>query len=231
MGTLQEHKDVSVIIPTLDVANELPATLAALAGARMIREIIVADGGSADDTVVIAKAAGARIVSAPRGRGTQLAAGAATASGEWLLFLHADCRLAPAWEAAVDAFATGPGADRRAGYFSFALDDRSPAARRLERIVAWRCWTFGLPYGDQGLLIARSLYEEVGGFAALPLLEDVEFARRLGRRRLAPLGAPLHASARRYRKEGYIRRPLRNLLCLSLYFMRVPARHIARLYR
>ncbi|MFI4948421.1 MAG: TIGR04283 family arsenosugar biosynthesis glycosyltransferase [Alphaproteobacteria bacterium] len=220
-----------MVIPTLEAADTLPATLAALNDARSIREIVVADGGSTDETIALARAAGARIVSAPRGRGTQLAAGASAASGDWLLFLHADCRLAPGWEAAVQTFITAPGAQGRAGYFTFALDDRSPAARRLERIVAWRCRTFGLPYGDQGLLIARALYDALGGYAGLPLMEDVEFARRLGRRRLAPLGAPLHASARRYRTGGYIRRPLRNLVCLSLYFVGVPARHIARLYR
>ena len=204
--------------------------MAALSGAQSIREIIVADGGSEDDSIAIAQAAGARIVSAPRGRGTQLAAGAAAASGDWLLFLHADCRPAPGWEAAVAAFVATPGAAGRAGYFAFALDDRSPAARRLERIVAWRCRAFGLPYGDQGLLIARALYRAVGGFAALPLMEDVDLVRRLGPRRLATLGAPAYASARRYKQGGYIRRPLRNLICLSLYFVGVPARHIARLY-
>jgi rSAM/selenodomain-associated transferase 2 len=230
MGTIQEHNLVSVVIPTLDAAGELPATLAALAGARLIGEVIVADGGSNDETTAIVQAAGARIVAAQRGRGSQLAAGAAAASGDWLLFLHADCRLAPGWEPAVEAFVTAPGGPDRAGYFAFALDDRSPAARRLERIVAWRCRALALPYGDQGLLIARVLYDTVGGFAALPLMEDVEFVRRLGRRRLAPLGAPAYASARRYREGGFIRRPLRNLLCLALYFMRVPARHIARLY-
>ena len=221
---------MSVVIPTLDAADELAATLAALAGARLVGEIIVADGGSSDDSVAVAGAAGARIVSAPKGRGTQLAAGAAAASGDWLLFLHADCSLAPGWEQAVDTFVTAPGAADRAGYFAFAIDDASRAARRLERIVAWRCRVLGLPYGDQGLLIARALYQAVGGFAALPLMEDVEFARRLGRRRLVPLGAPAYASARRYREGGYIRRPLRNLICLALYFLGVPARHIARLY-
>ena len=230
MGTIQEQIRVSVIIPTLDAASELPATLAALAGTEIIGEVIVADGGSGDDTMAVAQAAGARIVNAPRGRGTQLAAGAAAARGDWLFFLHADCRLAPGWTAAVEAFVTASGAADRAGYFGFALDDGSPAARRLEQIVAWRCRALGLPYGDQGLLIARELYDAVGGFAALPLMEDVDLARRLGRRRLAPLGLPAYASARRYREGGYVRRPLRNLVCLSLYFMRVPVRHIARLY-
>src|SRR5216683_1797639 len=97
--------------------------LAALGDARLIREIIVADGGSRDDSVTIAEAAGARIVEAPRGRGTQLAAGAAAASGDWLLFLHADCRLAPGWEPAVEGFVAAPEAPDRAGYFAFALDD------------------------------------------------------------------------------------------------------------
>jgi len=231
MRTIQEHNGVSVVIPTLNAARELPATLAALANTRLIREIIVADGGSSDDSVAVAQAVGARIVNAPRGRGTQFAAGADAASGDWLLFLHADCRLAPGWGGSVAAFVAAPGAAGRAGYFAFALDDASPAARRLERIVAWRCRALGLPYGDQGLLIARALYQAVGGFAALPLMEDVEFARRLGRRRLAPLGAPAYASARRYREGGYIRRPLRNLLCLALYFAGVSPERIVRLYR
>ena len=230
MGTIQEHYIVSVIIPTLDAAAELPATLAALADAPLVGEIVVADGGSRDDTIAIAEAAGARVVVAPRGRGTQLAAGAAAAAGEWLLFLHADCRLAPGWQQAVAAFAGAPGATGRAGYFGFALDDPSRAARRLERIVAWRCRTFALPYGDQGLLIARALYDRVGGFSALPLMEDVALVRRLGRDRLALLAAPVYASSRRYRQGGYIGRPLRNLLCLSLYFAGVPARLIARFY-
>ena len=230
MGTIQEHNALSVIIPTLDAAEELPATLAALASAALVGEIIIADGGSHDDSVRIAREAGARVVLAPRGRGIQLATGAAAASGDWLLFLHADCRLAPGWEPAVKAFVAAPDNKGRAGYFRFALDDPSPAARRLERVVAWRCRALGLPYGDQGLLIGRGLYQEVGGFAGLPLMEDVEFVRRVGRDRLAPLGAASCASARRYREGGYIRRPLRNLFCLSLYFAGIPVRHIARLY-
>src|SRR3984893_15621218 len=135
MGTFQEHKRISVIIPTLDAAEELPGTLAALAESGLLREIIVSDGGSRDDTVAIAAAAGAGGVTAPRGRGIQLIAGAAAATGDWLLFLHADCRLAPGWERAAAEFIARPGASDPAGYFTFALDDPGPAARRLEWIV------------------------------------------------------------------------------------------------
>ena len=228
MRTFQEQ--ISIVIPTLNASACLPASLGACSGSQLVCEIVVSDGGSSDDTVAIARAAGAVVVSAERGRGQQLQAGAAAASGEWLLFLHADCRLSPGWEDAVAAFLAAPAAASRAGYFGFALDDDRPAARRLESIVAWRCRVLGLPYGDQGLLIARPLYDSAGGFAALPLMEDVDLVRRIGRARLALLDAMVISSAHRYRAGGYIRRPLRNLLCLSLYFAGVPPRRIARLY-
>jgi hypothetical protein len=147
-----------------------------------------------------------------------------------MLFLHADCRLGRGWEAAVAGFLAAPEATGRAGYFDFALDDAAPAARRLEQIVAWRCRVLALPYGDQGLLISRSLYRAVGGFAPLPLMEDVDLVRRLGRGRLARIGARCLSSPKRYRRDGYWRRPLRNLFCLSLYFAGVRPDRIARLY-
>ena len=228
MRTIQEHNRLSVIIPALDAAAELPWTLDALAGAAEIAEVIVVDGGSRDATATIARRSRARVITAPRGRGTQLAAGAGAARGEWLLFLHADCRPLPGWDAAVRRFIAGDG--EAAGYFDLALDDKAPPARRLERIVRWRCRAFALPYGDQGLLIHRDLYDAVGGFRAIPLMEDVDLVRRLGRARLRPLGATMLASARRYRRDGYLARPLRNMLCLSLYFAGVPPARIARLY-
>jgi rSAM/selenodomain-associated transferase 2 len=221
---------LSVIIPTLNAAGTLPRLLEQLRAFIVAKEIIVVDGGSSDETVPVAQAARARVVPAPLGRGIQLAAGAEAAVGDWLLFLHADCRLAPGWEVAVAAFLTRPDATSRAGYFDFALDDATPAARRLERIVAWRCRVLALPYGDQGLLITRTLYHAVGGFAPLPLMEDVDLVRRLGRRRLVRIGCCCLASPRRYRREGYWLRPMRNLVCLSLYFAGVPPQRIVRLY-
>lgn len=230
MRTIQERNLISVIIPTRDAADGLPAALAALRDASLVGETIVVDGGSRDDTVSIARDAGVRVVVAARGRGPQLAAGAAAASGAWLLFLHADCWLEAGWQVAARDFLEAPEAAQRAGYFRLALDDVAPAARRLERLVAWRCRVLGLPYGDQGLLISRTLYEDVGGFAPIPLMEDVDLTRRIGRRRLVALDASCVASARRYRRDGYWRRSSRNLLCLSLYFAGVAPRHVARLY-
>ena len=234
MRTVQElfanAAQVSVIIPTLDAAGTLSGLAEQLRVSVLVREIIVVDGGSSDDSVAVARAAGARIIEAARGRGLQLATGASVASGNWLLFLHADCRLEPDWEAAVRAFLSALPAGSRAGYFDFAIDDVASAARRLERIVTWRCRVLALPYGDQGLLIARSLYRAVGGFAPIPLMEDVDIVRRLGRRRLARIGTRCVSSPQRYRCEGYRRRSLRNLVCLLLYFAGVPPQRIVRLY-
>lgn len=216
------------MIPVLNAAAELPHTLAILQDAALISEIVVVDGGSQDDSVAIAREAGAKIIETPRGRGTQLAAGSVAAKGDWLLFLHADCRPLPGWEESVRVFIAG--SHDKAGYFDLALDDMAPAARRLERIVAWRSRLLALPYGDQGLLVSRPLYQAIGGYAAIPLMEDVDIVRRLGRARLGPIGATMLASARRYRRDGYWRRPLRNLMCLALYFAGVSPAKIAKLY-
>jgi hypothetical protein len=110
------------------------------------------------------------------------------------------------------------------------LDDRSRAARRVERLVAWRCRRLGLPYGDQGLLIHRDLYREVGGFRAIPLMEDVDLARRIGRKRLLMLEADALTSAVRYRRDGFWLRPLRNLTLLGLYWLGVPPERLVRWY-
>jgi rSAM/selenodomain-associated transferase 2 len=216
---------LSVVIPALNAEASLAATLTSAAEAD---EVIVANGGSADATVMIAVSAAARVVAAPRGRGTQLAAGAAAATGDWLLFLHADTVLPPGWRAVADGFAARH--PDRAAYFCLRLDDAAPAARRIERAVEWRARVLGLPYGDQGLLIPAALYRALGGYRALPLMEDVDLARRLGRSRLVALPLAATTSASRYRRDGWRLRPLRNLLCLGLWLAGVPLRLIVRLY-
>ena len=228
---------LSIVIPTLDAADALGATLAALArGIAALEErgigvdVVVADGGSQDGTAEVARRHGARVVAAEAGRGRQLAAGAAKAEGTWLLFLHADTRPAPGWEDEVSAFVAAAANEGRAACFRFALDDRAAAARLLERLVALRCLLFALPYGDQGLLIHRSLYEALGGFRPLPMMEDVDLVRRLGRRRLAYLRTPAVTSAVRFRRSGYVPRMVRNVCCLLLFSLGVRAETVARLY-
>lgn len=221
---------LSIVIPTLNAADTLGRTLAALSGARLPMEVIVADGGSHDFTRAVARKHGATMIEAPRGRGPQLAAGAKAAGGGWYLFLHADTVLAPDWPAHAESFMARPAHREAAGFFRFALDDRNAAARRLERAVAWRCRSLGLPYGDQGLLISRPFYESLGGFRPIPIMEDVDLVRRIGGGRLVEMNSTATTSAARYRQGGYLWRPVLNSACLGLYFLGLPPRLIARLY-
>ncbi|MEC9346669.1 MAG: TIGR04283 family arsenosugar biosynthesis glycosyltransferase [Pseudomonadota bacterium] len=218
---------LGVVIPTLNAAASLQATLDAIEGAPVDR-VLVVDGGSTDATPEIA---GARLVTAPRGRGRQLGAGARAIGTDWMLFLHADTRPGPGWRETARGFMADPANRARAGYFRLRLDSDHPEARRLERVVAWRCRRFGLPYGDQGLLLHRDLYAEAGGFAPVPLMEDVALVRRIGRHRLAALEAEAITSAERYERDGWLRRPARNLACLGLYLAGMDPARIARIYR
>lgn len=218
---------LSVVIPALNASTTLPGAIAAVAAEAA--EIVVADGSSTDATAATAEALGARVLRVARGRGGQLAAGIAAARFPWLLLLHADTRLGPGWVAFARAHIdAGPA---RAGYFRFALDSADPRARRLERAVAWRCRVLALPYGDQGLLIHRDLLAAVGGLRPLPLMEDVDLVRRLGRTRLVSLDAVALTSAARWERDGWRRRSLRNLGCLAAWFAGVPPGRIARFYQ
>lgn len=220
---------ISVIVPTLDAADALPPLLADLmegVAAGLVRELVISDGGSADETCAIAEAAGAVVVRGPAGRGGQMRRGVAAARGDWCLLLHADTRLPDGWVAPVEA-AMG----RPHGAHVFALSFRAPGvAPRL--VAGWanlRTSLFRLPYGDQGMLIATELLDAVGGYPDLPLMEDVALARALGRRiRLMP--ARVSTDASRYLAEGWLRRGSRNLWLLARYFAGASPEVLARRY-
>ncbi len=227
---------ISVVIPTLNAAERLAACLDALrpeGDDRFVGEIIVADGGSSDGSVEIAKRAGAHIVTAPAGRGEQLRAGAAAAGGDWLLFLHGDTVLEPRWVA--DAGAHMGKAGDRAAVFTLAFDAGGFAGRMVAAGAMMRTGMFRLPYGDQGLLVSRTMYDAVGAYRSMPLFEDVDIVRRLvgkyGRNAFRVLPARATTSAARYRRVGYVRRVIRNNILLARYFAGASPEKLAKEYR
>jgi len=228
---------ISVIIPTLNDERHLSPTLASLVPAAvdgLVREVIVVDGGSTDHTLAIADGAGAEIVTAKPGRGLQLRAGVERARFPWLLFINADTVLDVGWDRDAGHHVERVDSGRRrpsAAAFRFALDDEGVWPRSLEALVAIRTGLLKLPYGDQGLLISRRLYDEVGGFGTMPLMEDVDLVRRLGRRRISILNARALTSAESFRRANSLSQIARNQACLGLYLIGVPVGTIAALFR
>jgi len=223
---------LSIVIPTLNSADGLETLLKGLAEGRernIVGEIIIVDGGSDDETRRLANHFGARVFYSKKGRGPQLRAGGEEANGKWLLFLHADTRLTPIWFKAVQQF-IDEGNENKAAVFRFAFDDTSKSAKLIERGVDLRWKLFGLPYGDQGLLISKKLYHDIGGYKPIPLMEDVDIVRRIGKKRLELLPARAFTSAIRYQQYGYLLRAMRNLCILTLYFCGAPPRWLAKLY-
>jgi glycosyltransferase involved in cell wall biosynthesis len=218
---------ISVVVPTANSERLLPRCFDSLiAGAvrGVVREVIVTDSGSSDGTLAIADAAGAHVVHSRKNRGAQLADGAATAKGDWLLFLHPETALEPGWETEAESFISQAEMGRpRAAVFRFALEDFGGEARRAEAKAGLRTALFALPYGDQGLLIPKRLYKKLGGYRALADLEDADLVRRIGRRRLVSLRARAVNVARPHKSA------LRGLALTVLHTLRVPSRLLANL--
>ncbi|MDH5798984.1 MAG: TIGR04283 family arsenosugar biosynthesis glycosyltransferase [Paracoccaceae bacterium] len=201
---------LSVVIPTLNSETFLPDTLLSLMeglSAGLIREVIVTDGGSTDATNRIAEDAGAIIIKGTPGRGGQMSRGARAAQGEWLLFLHSDTQLSEGWAAPVSEHLNYP---ERAAWFRLAFRARGVRPRIVSTWANLRAMA-GIPFGDQGLLLSRELYDACGGYPALPLMEDMAMVGRLrGRLTGLPIVATTDASA--YQREGWFRRGAGNML-------------------
>jgi rSAM/selenodomain-associated transferase 2 len=178
----------------------------------------------------VAAARGARVVRAPRGRGRQLVAGVASATGAWLLMLHADARLPTTALRAAEAVVDRP--EVEAAAWPLAIAGRGAWLRWVERSAALRWRLTGLVYGDQGLLVRRAVYDAVGGYPDTDIMEDVVLARRLAQRtRVVRLPEPIIADARRWQREGRVRGTVRNVTLLSLFLAGVAPDRLARWYR
>ena len=221
---------ISVIIPTLNAASRLGPCLGALSDALsegLLTEVIFADGGSEDDTSLIAEEVGAVFLPTRKGRGSQMAEAAVIARGEWFLFLHADSVLGNGW---TDIVAARLAQKTKAGYFHLRFDSTALPAKTVAKWANFRAKIFHLPYGDQGLLISRKLYEEIGGFPDIPLMEDVAIAKKLGKC-LTPINIPITTSAEKYIAQGWTKRSFRNFGILLRYKFGADPVKLAQEYR
>lgn len=193
---------LSIIIPTLDEGTTLIGALAALAPLRAAgHEVLVVDGGSRDATQEVAQGRADRVLVAPRGRAVQMNAGAGAARGDVLLFLHADSRLPEAAAAAIDdALRAGAGWGR----FDVTIRGRPRILKLVAAMMNLRSRLTGIATGDQGIFVTRTLFDLVGGYAAIPLMEDVQLSRTLKRRggRPACLASRIETSGRRWEAHG-----------------------------
>jgi rSAM/selenodomain-associated transferase 2/rSAM/selenodomain-associated transferase 1 len=219
---------ISIIIPTLNEAADLPATLASTQDAADV-EVIVIDGGSGDKTADVARSWGAEVFSSAPGRARQMNFGAARATGELFLFLHGDTRLPVGFDRYVRKILAQPGVV--AGAFRLRVDGDLPGLRIMERLVNARSRRLQFPYGDQAIFLGASLFREIGGFPDMPIMEDFELVRRLRRRgRIVIAPVPVLTSARRWENLGIVRTTVINYAIPLAYYLGAPPSQLARWY-
>jgi rSAM/selenodomain-associated transferase 2 len=219
---------ISVIIPALNEQDEIASAVCSARGA-YVGEVIVVDGGSDDQTVREASAVADLVVDSQRGRAAQMNAGAARATGEVLLFLHADTRLPVDFDSAVLAALVDPAV--RGGRFDVRLEPGSFLLWLTAELINWRSRLSRIATGDQAIFVRRAVFEQLGGFPQLPLMEDIAFSRALKQRgRVACLRARVVTSSRRWRRDGVVRTILLMWTLRFLYFCGVPPERLRRLY-
>ena len=201
---------ISIIIPTINEANNLPLLLSDLSSIQKEGEIIIVDCGSEDKTIDIANIYGAKVcISKEKNRGLQLDLGAKNSKGEWLIFLHADTRLNHDWFIKINSFLKGN--KNSIYYFKFKINNKKIIYRVLEILVNLRSKYFKLPYGDQGLIMHRNIYFKNNGFRKIPLMEDVDFLRRFNNKKdLKQLNSPIFISSRKWERTNICLQALKN---------------------
>lgn len=219
---------ISVVIPTLNEASILDAALDAVRESENV-EIVVADGGSDDETMEVAKAHDVRTIQVPACRATQMNAGAKEARGEILLFLHADTRLPENWANLVRGELDKPGV--AGGAFRFKLDENARWSHIIESLANIRSRWLYMPYGDQAIFMRSELFRRMGGFAEMSIMEDFEFMRRLRKMgRIGIIPDTAVTSARRWRESGIWWTTVVNQAVIIGYFLGFSPRLLARLY-
>ncbi|MFO8007280.1 MAG: TIGR04283 family arsenosugar biosynthesis glycosyltransferase [Candidatus Brocadiia bacterium] len=227
-AALPAEPAISVIVPALNEERYIADCLRSAAPGRNVGAVVV-DGGSEDATADVAQQAGARVLAGPRCRAMQCNLGAEAADGDILLFLHADSLLPPGYDAHVRRALSRPGVS--CGAFRLGINGDGAALRFLEWTTALRSTYRGLPYGDQALFLRREVFEQVGGFPDMPIMEDYEFVRRLGcLGRVVTLRPPVLASARRWQRVGVCRTTILNSAIVAAYRLGVSPHRLAAWY-
>ena len=222
-------KRLSVIIPTLNEAASIKGTITQLLQSKEV-EIVVVDGGSRDNTAELARLLGAKVLLTDASKAVQMNAGAAASVGDVLLFLHADTQLPDNFDAKVMATVSQNGFC--AGAFSLGIGSDARGLRFIERVANWRSRFFQMPYGDQALFVCRDLFNEIGGFPDLPIMEDFELIRRLRRKgKISILPDCVRTSPRRYLNFGIFKTWCLNQFIIVAYYLGVPTERLACWYR
>ena len=220
---------LSIVIPTLNSTNLISSTLLSLSEgieASLIKELIISDGNSTDDIKKLSNDIGAVFIKGQKGRGTQLHRGAIKATGEWILFIHSDTVLPPGWAI---AFLKHIKNQENAGYCKLSFDDPSLIAKVISFGANLRSSIFKLPYGDQGLLISKKLYNEIGGYPDLPLMEDVAIVKLL-KQKIQLVPVTIKTSAFKYKRDGWLKRSINNITLLIRFKFGADPRELAKLY-
>lgn len=220
---------ISIIIPVFNEALIIQEVISKLLD-RSNLEIIVVDGGSQDKTVELVKELEVNLIlSSVAGRAIQMNLGAASATGEILLFLHADTQLPIGYQETIIEILSRP--QTIAGAFELAIAGQEKSLRFIERMVNWRARFLSLPYGDQALFLKTSIFQEMGGFSTLPIMEDFEFIQRLKKRgKIAIATTKVITSSRRWQKLGVWKTTFINQLIILGYYLKIPPKKLARLY-
>ncbi|MEH1976754.1 MAG: TIGR04283 family arsenosugar biosynthesis glycosyltransferase [Nostoc sp.] len=220
---------ISIIIPAINEAGNIKKAIATTR-ANLNIEVIVVDGGSSDDTVAIAQSLNVKVISSSPGRAVQMNAGAVAASGEILLFLHADTRLPTGFDEMIRTALQQPGTV--AGAFKLRIDASRLSLRWVEWGVNVRSHFYQMPYGDQAIFLTKEIFQQIGGFSELPIMEDFELMRRLKRiGRVVIIPTPVVTSARRWLQKGVLKTTLLNQIVIIAYLLGVSPERICSWYR